>query len=133
MIERMVFCIGTLFSGKKKVRLWDENGRLFLSYEGDEYQNGIVYSKEVTKEERAVFEKKIEALNIYSWRKDYDNLRVLDGIQWSLDYKETDKKNCRHIYGSNLYPECWNAFIDVVEELAPELHENIGNDEGYRI
>ena len=63
--------------------------------------------------------KKLDALKIFNWQKDYFNPEILDGTQWELVFKDGEK-----IYrgnGSNNYPENWEKFLDWLDELIPEL------------
>ena len=59
---------------------------------------------------------KLENVHINKWRKEYVNTGILDGTQWNLEYKVKDKR-CRHIYGSNAYPENFDDFMQVLGEL----------------
>ena len=43
---------------------------------------------------------------------------ILDGIQWSLDVKYEGKR-CRHIQGSNAFPNDWYYFLDLMERFYP--------------
>ncbi len=53
------------------------------------------------------------------WRSAYGSEEpICDGIQWSLEYKEADKR-CRHIAGDNAYPPDWEDFLEAADALAP--------------
>ncbi len=62
----------------------------------------------------------LEAVSIGKWRAKYDlgDMRVFDGIQWELEYKECGKR-CRHISGDNAYPDNWLDFLVVINEYVP--------------
>jgi len=62
----------------------------------------------------------ISQLKINGWKKEFVDSGILDGTQWELEYKEQGKR-CRHIYGSNDYPECWNNFIEAIGDVVPEV------------
>ena len=63
--------------------------------------------------------KKLDALKIFNWQKDYFNPEILDGTQWELVFKDGEK-----IYrgsGSNDWPENWEKFLDWLDALIPQL------------
>ncbi len=62
--------------------------------------------------------KKIDALNIFEWKEQYFS-EILDGTQWELTFK--DGKNIYRGSGSNAFPEDWEKFLDLLDEIAPEL------------
>ena len=55
----------------------------------------------------------IKAL-IKDWKEEYNNPDVLDGTQWSLDIKYADGRE-KHYWGSNLFPDNFEAFLKVIE------------------
>lgn len=63
---------------------------------------------------------KLEALCIRKWKSKYDleDMRICDGEQWSLEYKEVGER-CRHIAGDNAYPPNWTEFLSVMNEVSP--------------
>ena len=63
--------------------------------------------------------KEFDALDIFSWEKDY-YAEILDGTQWELIYKHGRK--IYHGYGSNAYPENFEKFLDWLDKLIPEMN-----------
>ena len=72
-------------------------------------------------------QRKLSKLKIDGWKKEFVDPGILDGTQWELEYKEQGKR-CRHIYGSNDYPECWNDFIEAIGDVVPEVLNEIISD-----
>lgn len=56
-------------------------------------------------------------LYLHEWKKSYVDLDVLDGTQWELDIKLTDKR-VRHYSGSNEYPPYWKELVKIFREYA---------------
>ena len=56
-----------------------------LSFTKDEFINGL------------------KRIHIGEWKRDYENLDILDGTQWSLELYFSNDKKAVKIYGSNAY------------------------------
>ena len=54
----------------------------------------------------------VKEANVLSWKKDYIDKYILDGMQWSLDIKTNNKE--KRIYGSNKYPKEWDRFYKLI-------------------
>ena len=54
----------------------------------------------------------LKEANVLSWKKDYIDKYILDGMQWSLDIKTNNKE--KRIYGSNKYPKEWDRFYKLI-------------------
>lgn len=129
MIEKIIFEIGGFFSGYKQVKIWAEDGKVLKAYKGDFNDLDNEYAVELQEEETKVLERRLSQLKINGWKKEFVDSGILDGTQWELEYKEQGKR-CRHIYGSNDYPECWNDFIEAIGDVVPEmLNEKIHYEE----
>ena len=62
----------------------------------------------------------IDALKVWSWKKDYYDEGVDDGLQWELKIKRQGRRQ-RRIFGSNAYPEpkgTFNSFIKALNKLS---------------
>ena len=62
----------------------------------------------------------VDALKVWSWKKDYYNEDIKDGTQWGLRIKKQGKRG-RKIFGSNGYPEpkgTFNSFIKALNKLS---------------
>ena len=119
MTKHIKFTIGGFFDGYKTVEI--SIGTKNVSYKI--LRNGL---KDVDKKlSRAVevsgkWIAEFDALNIFSWQKDYSNKDILDGTQWELIYKHGKKSYVG--YGSNAYPENFEQFLDWLDELIPEMN-----------
>lgn len=120
MLEKLEFGIGGFFSGYKHVKIWTEDGKMLKAYKGNFIDLDKEYVVEVSAEELKRLENKLFELKLNGWKKVYVDPYVLDGTQWDLKYKDVGKR-CRHISGSNDYPDSWNAFIEAVGEVVPEI------------
>lgn len=127
MIEKIIFEIGGFFSGYKQVKIWAEDGNVLTAYKGDFNDPDNEYVVELQEEEIRVLERRLSKLKINGWKKEFVDPGILDGTQWELEYKEHGKR-CRHIYGSNDYPECWNDFIEAIGDVVPEVLNEIISD-----
>ena len=55
-------------------------------------------------------------VKIQKWKESYINSHILDGYQWSLEYRLGN--STRRIGGSNDYPDSWKQFITHLRSLA---------------
>lgn len=123
MIEKIIFEIGGFFSGYKQVKIWAEDGKVLKAYKGDFNDLDNEYTGEL-QEEIKVLERRLSQLKINRRKKELVDSGILDGTQWELEYKEQGKR-CRHIYGSNDYPECWNDLIEAIGEVVPKVLDEL--------
>ena len=123
MIEKIIFEIGGFFSGYKQVKIWAEDGKVLKAYKGDFNDLDNEYTGELP-EEIKVVERRLSQLKINRRKKELVDSGILDGTQWELEYKEQGKR-CRHIYGSNDYPECWNDLIEAIGEVVPKVLDEL--------
>ena len=56
-------------------------------------------------------------LYLHEWKKEFVDPCVLDGTQWELDIKLTNRR-VRHYYGSNDYPPYWSELKKIFREFA---------------
>lgn len=123
MIEKIIFEIDGFFSGYKQVKIWAEDGKVLKAYKGDFNDLDNEYTGEL-QEEIKVLERRLSQLKINRRKKELVDSGILDGTQWELEYKEQGKR-CRHIYGSNDYPECWNDLIEAIGEVVPKVLDEL--------
>lgn len=120
MLNALNFHIGGFFSGYKDIKIWIEDKKMYASYTGDFTDLDNEYTKEISPDEINILDEKLQKSKVGKWKKEYKNYGVMDGTQWSLEYKEVNKRT-RHISGSNAYPEMWNLFIEALGDLIPEV------------
>jgi len=117
MKKYIKFTVGGYFYGYKTLEI-------FINGENVTYKilrNGLLnVDTKISHEVKisADWIKKLDALNIFEWKEHYFS-EILDGTQWELTFK--DGKNIYRGGGSNAFPEDWEKFLDLLDEIAPEL------------
>ena len=118
MLEELKFSIGGM-EGWTTVDVKVEKG--IVHYVTDNLFCGQGEETKLNKADSKLFLQKIEDLKIGKWRAKYqppEEIVICDGTQWQIDYKEEGKR-CKHIYGDNAYPDNWDDFMEVMDELYP--------------
>lgn len=67
-------------------------------WRGGEVHRGI----EVTEDSWITFRNILDEIDVWSWKKEYSDIRILDGIQWELSIHYIDASVDSH--GDNRYP-----------------------------
>ena len=109
--EVLNFSIGG-FSGDYERIIW-QNDKLY------HYCDGIILDEDFTIPSTKDWEEfwdEVDALKVWSWKKDYNNDDVLDGTQWELTIKREGRRK-RRIFGSNAYPEPKGTFVSFIKAL----------------
>jgi len=57
------------------------------------------------------------SLYLNEWKKEYVDMDIMDGTQWSLKIKLTNNRK-RTYYGSNDYPPYWNELLKLFRKFA---------------
>ncbi|MBR0287565.1 MAG: hypothetical protein IJQ82_01155 [Selenomonadaceae bacterium] len=117
MAKYIKFTVGGFFSGYKTVEIAIVKDTATYKI----LRNGLLSVGNKKSSEKNVSEawlKKLDALNIFEWEKNY-HIDILDGEQWELTFK--DGKKVYRGQGSNDYPENWEKFLDWLDELIPEM------------
>ena len=115
----MEFSIGGFFGGRYFIRL--ENDILEYGESVGHPDNGYIkLSISPSKQKWKNFKKKLDAIDVWSWKNEYNNPNVLDGTQWELEIDYGDQKI--KSYGSNLYPGTADLDMDVTPEFKALLH-----------
>ena len=95
---------------------------------GEKVLNDLEYSLYLKRSNRpayapfakAEFLQGISGLHIGEWKKEYEDLEVLDGTQWSIEIEYEDDRKPVYIRGSNAYP---NNFHELTEFLGIDFEE----------
>ena len=114
-IETLNFSIGG-FSGDYERIIW-QNDKLYHFFERSFLEEDFTIPSTTDWEE---FWQTVDALKVWSWKKDYYNEDIKDGTQWGLRIKKQGKRG-RKIFGSNAYPEpkgTFNSFIKTLNKLS---------------
>lgn len=62
-------------------------------------------------------------LYVHEWKKEYSNNCVLDGEQWSLEFK-LEGRRVRNYGGSNAFPAYWKELKRTFQPFFKEIHAN---------
>ena len=109
------FSIGGFSGGYERI-IW-QNDKLYY------YCDGIFLDEDFTIpsiKDWEEFWQAVDALKVWSWKKDYYDEGVDDGLQWELKIKREGRRR-RRIFGSNAYPEpkgTFNSFIKALNKLS---------------
>lgn len=120
MFERINLEI-TTFLGFSKVVVWTKDGELHFSKE--QIGNGVEDVKdEISTVSVEDFSRKIEAIDIPKWKKDYQpsGMVVFDGTSWSVKYETVDDKPIKR-GGDNAYPRNWKSFLRLLQSVVGDF------------
>ena len=119
------FSIGGFFGGYERIIL--QNNKLqhqFFEHifpEDEEVKpNKVLSATTPSTKDWEEFWHEVDVLKVWSWKKDYYNEGVDDGVQWELKIKRQGRRR-RRIFGSNAYPEprgTFNSFIKALKKLS---------------
>ena len=120
MLEYLEFGIGGFGDLGVKLSINIKNDKVICNGGSPFWDDEQFETVHLTKKQSVVFLEKLDALHINRWKASYFPIGyiVMDGTQWELEYKEQEKR-CRHITGDNAYPDNWNAFIGLLDEILP--------------
>jgi hypothetical protein len=122
-ITKFEFFIGGFTSTDITLKL-EEGAIVLIKRDSGRSRDRIVHIP--SKEEWNEFSNSLKKLNIWNWKKDYDNPDILDGTQWELSIKEgSSKLDC---YGSNQYPPEFEVFINAIHKLINEIVFDMNDD-----
>jgi hypothetical protein len=102
-LEKLVFSIGVFFEGYETRTFTVHDDKIIFTAEHNRIQkpfNSPVYYP-VSKMD---FIAGLKDIHIGEWKKRYDDVTVMDGIQWELKIYFTDGHEPVEISGSNAYP-----------------------------
>ncbi len=119
------FSIGGFFGGYERI-IWQNNKlqHQFFEHifpEDEEVKpNKMLSATTPSTKDWEEFWHEVDVLKVWSWKKDYYNEGVDDGLQWELKIKREGRRR-RRIFGSNAYPEpkgTFNSFIKSLNKLS---------------
>ena len=119
------FSIGGFFGGYERI-IWQNNKfqHQFFEHifpEDEEVKpNKVLSATTPSTKDWEEFWNEVDALKVWSWKKDYYNEGVDDGVQWELKIKRQGRRR-RRIFGSNAYPEpkgTFDSFIKALNKLS---------------
>ena len=117
-IQSIVIEYGGYFGGTEKRTITFEGEKIMVE---KEYTLRILSPEELQQNpaeefhdmEKAEFLEEFADLHLGEWEKEYENLNVLDGTQWSVVIKFSSGKAFKS-YGSNRFPYNFSGFLDLV-------------------
>ncbi len=124
-IETLNFFIGGFGGGYERI-IWQNNKINYQFFEHSYFEDEEATPDKVLNEtvpsttDWEEFWQAIDALKVWSWKKDYYDKGIDDGTQWGLRIKKQGKRG-RKIFGSNAYPEpkgTFNSFIKALNKLS---------------
>ena len=130
------FSIGGFFGGYERI-IWQNNKfqhQFFeQAYPEDEEvkPNKVLDVTTPSTTDWEEFWHEVDALKVWSWKKDYYDEGVDDGLQWELKIKRQGRRR-RRIFGSNAYPEpkgTFNSFIRALKKLSKSKIEFVEEEE----
>ena len=115
------FSIGGFFGGYERI-IWQNNKfqHQFFEHifpEDEEVKpNKVLSATTPSTKDWEEFWHEVDALKVWSWKKDYYDEGVDDGLQWELKIKREGRRR-RRIFGSNAYPEPKGTFDSFIKAL----------------
>ena len=115
------FSIGGFFGGYERI-IWQNNKlqHQFFEHifpEDEEVKpNKVLSATTPSTKDWEEFWHEVDVLKVWSWKKDYYNEGVDDGLQWELKIKRQGRRR-RRIFGSNAYPEPKGTFDSFIKAL----------------
>ena len=102
-------------AGFAKVKVWVDGNE--LHYSRDVMNDPEHNTKDSVSSVPAMdFIKKIEALKLLGWKKNYSPDELwMDGENWTIKFDDSEHKTYK-IEGENAYPAKWTEFMDLMSE-----------------
>lgn len=121
MFKKIEYELTVAMLNTVKVMIWVENDKLHYSKE-ILYRPGNTEKDVISPVSVEEFTKKIEALRIDTWKKNYQpqGYVVLDGESWEVQYEDTDGKKSKSS-GDNAYPANWESFQELLTSVAGDV------------
>lgn len=118
-IEKLIFTDGGFFDGYRTTT---------VQFEGDQVVYEVKHSLSPAPSfpeidlDKSEFIAKLQSLHLEDWDREYVNSGILDGEQWKLTIRFSDKKRPLKIYGDNAYPPNFKEFQKLMksEDVLPE-------------
>ena len=114
LIQKIIIEYGGFFGGAERRTLIHDGEVIFVErefYNGASDDGKTLYSG---KNWSSLIDD-LNKLNIDNWDEKYDDPDVMDGVQWMLDIQYENGGEGIHCWGSNKFPENFNAFLKVME------------------
>ena len=133
-IETLNFFIGGFGGGYERI-IWQNNKINYQFFErsfyDDEEPDKVLSVTAPSTKDWEEFWHEVDVLKVWSWKKEYYDEGVDDGLQWELKIKRQGRRR-RRIFGSNAYPEpkgTFNSFIRALKKLSKSKIEFVEEEE----
>ena len=115
IVTSITFVIGGYFGGFQKIRIGKYHNRYCATIFPNSYEpDSVSYTHAMTKEEWHSFIRMLfDMAYLHEWAERYDDPDILDGEQWELTVRMTNRRK-RFIYGSNSFPPYWVEFLNAL-------------------
>lgn len=120
MFKKLKYELSLAIFNSVKVQIWDEDRK--LHYSKNVLKPGESVKDAVSPISVEEFSKKIEAMHIDTWKKDYQpqGYVVMDGESWEVQYEDSDGNKSRSS-GDNAYPPNWKSFQKLLASVAGNI------------
>ena len=112
MLEYMEFRIGARIGWATTIEVIETDGTYTIKYQKALWVEEQVFEN-VNLDD---WNKELSEVHINKWNKEYIEYGILDGTEWTLEYKVKGKR-CRHIHGSNAFPDNFEDFMMALSTL----------------
>lgn len=106
-IEKLIFTDGGFFDGHRTTAVYFDGDQVV--YEIKHSLSPAPFFPEVDLD-KSEFIAELQSLHLEDWDREYVNPDILDGEQWQLTIRFSDKKRPLKIYGDNAYPPNFKKF-----------------------
>ena len=103
---------GIQLRGKTLVQTWEDR----WSGQAKTRRKARTAQTVPTKSQWLEFRRSLDEINVWGWRSEYNDPRVMDGESWSLVIEYSDRAVASH--GVNAYPEAFNRYRAAIHKLA---------------
>lgn len=104
--------VGGYFEGYYGVSIHFQNKNLIWKYSFDSDS----VEKKLSGTDIAMFMKGLKMVDLLNWKREYEELGVLDGTQWEVEIIR-EKRNLKRS-GSNKFPAEWETFCKLIRSIS---------------
>lgn len=118
IVTSIKFSIGGYFQGNTEVTIKKNENGAVVKVEMFPYGLDAPDDRQITPLKwQKIVNTLYGQMYLHEWKKEYVDLGVLDGTQWSLDINLTGRRS-RYYHGSNAYPPYWSELKKIFREYS---------------
>lgn len=118
IVTSIKFSVGGFFGGYTEITIRKNDNGAFVKAQKSLGYEELPEPKQIAPAKwQRIVNQLYGQLYLHEWKKEYVDLNVLDGTQWSLDINLTNNR-VRHYYGSNDYPPYWSELKKIFRKFA---------------